>query len=333
MNQCSFHTCKHKRVKKYNTFCKMHRREYLIRDGKIDPLAYTGDIKDYLKKDIIQSLSKPHKGKKEDLFRSFDEEIKILNKYKDDIENIIKVQNMIKKRPKPHDHLRGEGYVNKQLCNNDVDFYTFETIDDIEDKYFFSYQDNNGFIWFFDIRSFNKLVEMKQTNPYTREIIPQDIIDKAFKLSKEIQIQNVNTIDTNNLTRKQIVRQKIVDLFSQIEHYGYSCQVEWFTTLGTSRLKSLYRNLEDIWNYRLQLTNETKRRIAPPNGLVFNIPINEIMLVNNRVELQDILVNEIMKFNHAVSSDDKKLGYMYFIIGLSQVSRPCLESHDWLMFV
>ena len=75
----------------------MHRREYLIRDGKIDPLAYTGDIKDYLKKDIIQSLSKPHKGKKEDLFRSFDEEIKILNKYKDDIENIIKVQNMIKK--------------------------------------------------------------------------------------------------------------------------------------------------------------------------------------------------------------------------------------------
>ena len=40
------------------------------------------------------------------------------------------------------------------------------------------------FIWFFDIRSFLKLLEMGQNNPYTREEIPQDVKDRANELSE-----------------------------------------------------------------------------------------------------------------------------------------------------
>ena len=40
-----------------------------------------------------------------------------------------------------------------------------------------------------------------------------------------------------------------------------------------------------------------------------------------------------MKFNNAVNIDDKKLGYMYFLIGLGSVSKECYDSHPWLMYV
>ena len=66
------------------------------------------------------------------------------------------------------------------------------------------------------------------------------------------------------------------------------------------------------------LTDETKSRIAPPNGLVFNIPINDVYDMTNKYEIIDVILNEVNKFNNAVSIQDKKLGYMYFLIGLSE---------------
>ena len=69
--------------------------------------------------------------------------------------------------------------MNRKKCNNTIDFYTFDKIDDIDKKYFYSYKDNKGFIWGFDIRSFHKLIEMKQNNPYNREKISNDIIQNV----------------------------------------------------------------------------------------------------------------------------------------------------------
>ena len=45
-------------------------------------------------------------------------------------------------------------------------------------------------------------------------------------------------------------------IYSYIEQSGYTCQIEWFTNLSIRRLKKLYKQLEDIWNYRSQLSNQ-----------------------------------------------------------------------------
>ena len=74
------------------------------------------------------------------------------------------------------------------------------------------------------------------------------------------------------LTRKQLLKQKTIDIFSDMEQFGYGCNIDWFLKLNNRKLKNLYRNLEDIWNYRLNLSYETKARICPPNGVAFNIP-------------------------------------------------------------
>ena len=49
--------------------------------------------------------------------------------------------------------------------------FSFEDINEINDRYFFSYQDKNKFIWFFDIRSFNKLIELEQGKIHIQEKI------------------------------------------------------------------------------------------------------------------------------------------------------------------
>ena len=73
-----------------------------------------------------------------------------------------------------------------------------------------------------------------------------------------------------------------------MEQFGFGCNIEWFLNLNLRRLKNLYKNLEDIWNYRLNLSYEVKSRISPPNGIAFNIPIVEVNSITNSLQLQKL---------------------------------------------
>ena len=345
---CKKEGCVGKNNNKYGGFCYKHRREYLVdvSTKRIKLEHWTDKCSDYLKSDIITSILYITKKlpidqgcstwDKKDLFHLLSDEIEKFNKYSvDDIKNIKKIQVMFKnKRNDFIKNLRGEGYIDKDKCNNDTDFFTYDGINDIEDKYFFSYKDNNNFIWFFDVRSFNKLIEMNQNNPYTREEIPRNVKKNAEKLSKHINLTDEDDLVNNDdiiLTRKQIIKQKTIDIFSDMEQFGYGCNINWFLELNLRRLENLYKHLEDIWNYRLNLSYETKSRISPPNGIVFNIPILEVNNITGILQLQEIILNEIMKFNNAVTIEDKKLGLMYFLLGLGIVSRECYEAHQWII--
>lgn len=333
---------------KYGNYCIKHRQCHLIKHNIIYIPHFTNNIKDYLRKDILNTIidinyynpnikkKDIQKLKKEDLFNLL---LCDIHKYKHYYENknlVSKVQTYyIQKKNKKNISLRGEGYLNRELCNNECDFYTFETYDEIDKDYFFSYKDNKNFIWFFDIRSLDKLIQMNQPNPYNRAKIPDDIIEKANYLITLLKKEKKYlTIDKNIiLTKKSQIKQKTIDIFSQMEQFGFSCNINWFLNLNRRNLKRLYKLLEDIWNYRLQLTNEMKSRISPPNGLVFNFPIHEVNNMNNKEDLQSLLLNEISKFNNAISDDDKKLGFMYFLIGLGNVCIECYQTHEWLMYI
>ena len=354
---CILDGCNHK--KKYGEYCYKHRRNFLIDNTKHPSKAiridrWTNKCSDYLRKDIIDNLCDPwyvytdgtttedgitleNKGKQE-LFLLLTKKINSLKKYNEkDIQTIIRLQTKIKNKKKNKlNQFRGEGFLNKKISNNDSDFFTYDTWDEIDDKYYFSYRDEKDFIWFFDIRSFNKLIEMQQPNPYTMLPIPKHVIKRAKKLTKLLNLnQSDELVDKKKmqLSRRQMMKQKTIDLFCDIDSAGYYCQPEWFLSLNLQLLKKLYRNLEDLWNYRLQITQEVKSRICPPNGLVFTTRVSDVNHYTNRDNLRNLLLNDIIKFQNATSFEDKKLGYMYFIIGLGTVSRPCVETHQWLMYV
>ena len=334
---------------KYGGFCNKHKSNYLIYDGIIIYDRFTKKNSDYRKGDIIKTLNILYKDngwnkiKKEYLLNILkdyylEENIPSIVKF---TRNFMNEKNIcsLKRIQKNYNNkkrilLKGEGFKDRSKCNNDTDFFTYDSIYDIEDKYFFSYKDNSDFIWFYDIRSFNKLIEMGQNNPYTREEIPEYVKERANKLSKILGLTKEDDLlnaENIRLNRQQSIKQKTIDIFSQMEQFGYGCNIEWFLQLHTRKIKSLYRYLEDIWNYRLNLSYETKARISPPNGMAFNIPIVEVNSITSSLQLKELILNEVFKFNNAITEEDKKLGFMYFLLGLGLVSKECYESHQWII--
>ena len=147
------HKCQNKSQKKYGGFCTKHKREYLVVNDKIIYERFTGNPSDYLKNDIMKTIHSKDKNLKKllkkELFEKVNERFITLKKYEDDVIKIKLIQDNYQKVKLYKDtKLRGEGFVNKSLCNNDTDFFSYETIHEIEDKYFFSYKDFKGFHWF-----------------------------------------------------------------------------------------------------------------------------------------------------------------------------------------
>ena len=133
--------------------------------------------------------------------------------------------------------------------------------------------------------------------------------------------------------KKKILKQKIVDVFASIERLGFSFNTEWFTSLHIIQLKQLYSYMEDIWNYRAQLPPEMKIKICPPDGRIFAKSVIEIRNTTNRNTMKDYILTDINKFNNAVSDSDKKIGFMYFLIGLAKVNPSVFDIHPWILDV
>ena len=59
---------------------------------------------------------------------------------------------------------------------------------------------------------------------------------------------------------------------------------------------------------------------------------NELDSDMYEIELLEIIANELSKILHARTPSDMNLGFMYFIMGLSMVSRECLVIHPWVQY-
>ena len=333
-SNCYLLDCKGKGKLIYGNYCYKHRCNHLLKNNIIDIENYTYESKDYLRLELENyykfTMKREYKAMKKDkLFNEVNNFILNIKKYeKENIKSIICIQSCIR-------GINVRKQYNYKRCNNEEDFYSYEKLKDIKDKYFYSYRDKNKFFWGFDIRSLEKLIDLKYPNPYTTELISPRIINdvkiKINKIKKNNSYENISDLMEND--RKNNIKQKCVDLFACIEQLGYSCQIEWFLNLSLFKTKELYKQMEDIWNYRSQLSREMKLELCPPNGTIFTTPIPEILNMNKQ-EIQEIIINDINKFNNCENLSNRRLGYMYFIIGLSNVSIPCYVIHqDWLAFI
>ena len=335
MNKCEYIDQKNLNIcnqkSRYGNFCYKHRRNYLIDENNlIIENRFTNKFSDYLLKDLqyyyIHNLDSKFnkKSTKKEIFNLISKSIQSGKREKINESNIIIIQRLIKK------YLLSL----RSRCNNDEDFYTFEELIKIEPNYFYSFKDDNDLYWGFDIRSLQKLFEMNMgTNPYTTEKISGDIIlqikDRINNLKEKKIYKDI--INTDFKDRKSSIKQKTVDLISDIELNGYTIHIDWFLKLNGRRLKELYRQLEDLWNYRLSGFRETKILLSPPDGLLFTTPISDVINYNSVEDLQELILNNVCKFQNIEDSGDKRLGYMYFILCLSFVSYPCSVTHsDWI---
>ena len=140
-------------------------------------------------------------------------------------------------------------------------------------------------------------------------------------------------IDKENIEDKsKSIEFKIITLFQKIDEHGFITNIEWFNSLSRLHLIRYIRELGDIWNYRAQLSLETKRNICPPNG-------NPFVYFNNHNFYSSVSINQlkysILKVieclvNTGVSNESKSLGAFYVLAALTLVNTDAAESLPWL---
>ena len=246
--------------------------------------------------------------------------VKIQKFFRNYIDNIIK-------------NLRGRAFYDRNICHNEEDFMSFDELNTIPNTYFYSFQDKDGFTYGFDIRSLHefivKLDKKKPYNPYNNIKLVSHNIKNIYTLIRLLNIRNKKTklkkIKFTNKYRE--MRDKAIQIFHKINMLNNYTDVNWFLDLDIYHLKKLYESAEDIWNYRaMHLTKEVRKKHIPNND-AFKIPPYEIFKIKDKLNIQNIILNEINKFiTEGITEEERRTGAMWMLTALVEVSPAACDS-------
>ena len=243
---------------------------------------------------------------------------------------------------------RGPGLFNRELCVNDTDFYTLDSISDIEYNRFYSYVDENKVVYGFDLRSLEMMFEKQERllNPYNRAkfretdavninrliaLLPEDT--QTIKLS-DYEISK-NKMDQIRAKSDDV---RIRELFYYIDSLGNYTQSTWFSELSQARLNRFIVYIYEFWKWRGHLTRETRKMICPHfnpfhDGLEGRVSLAGISehVIENVNELRRVCLTVMENFVYTGTNEDfRKIGAMHVLTILTHVSSNARESITWL---
>ena len=138
------------------------------------------------------------------------------------VSNIIVIQRVIRGHMvRKCFQLRGDGFYDRSICINDSDPCTLEPLSELDHELFFSYRDNKGHIYGFNIISLITFLKTtkKIENPYTREVLDKDTVDRVIHLYKIICIIFSDIIKENDapiITNQHINSINVTQRYSQV---------------------------------------------------------------------------------------------------------------------
>tara|TARA_B110000483_G_scaffold243674_1_gene335330 strand:+ start:13444 stop:14445 length:1002 start_codon:yes stop_codon:yes gene_type:complete len=246
--------------------------------------------------------------------------------------------------------LKGPALKNRKICTNETDFYTLEPLNNLDYYDFFSYKDEEGFTYGFDINSLITLLRKKSIihNPYNRKQIQFNIIRNISVISKlNRQIHKINndsfnseqtireqTIEKMNVIRNKNILQRIHDLFYEIDLLGNYTSESWFNDLSIEEYVTFLRQMWDIWNIRSNMPIITRKRICPYFNPfiegVNNINISEHAIRDNEgMKKTCVTIMENLIYT-GINEDFKQLAAILVLTALTYVSQPAREQLPWL---
>lgn len=258
---------------------------------------------------------------------------------------------------------RGPAMKNRKLCVNDSDFVSLEPIEDIHWMDFYSFTDNKGFCYGFDINNLIKyFTNSKICNPFTKELINVDILKRIKKIhrinsfyKKKVSswdscknsletingnvVLNTETIIKNRLSQliNKQVNERIVELFMEIDLLGNYTQSKWFFDLSKELLVRLSLKIYYIWN-EYHIPYDLKRKICPYfNPTIYNVPHISTRINAGVTTLEYMRMYCITLFENIVygslDNEYRKIGVLHLLSLLTSVSRGASESMPWLVDV
>ena len=129
----------------------------------------------------------------------------------------------------------GPSFKNTKLSNNIDDFLTTENIEDIDYYYFFSFKDNDGFIYTFHLVSIVSLLEKNiRKNPYNRNLFDDSIVQLVRKRIKYNKILNKTKEFQDYEVKPTTIQDRIMQIFHKMDQLGNYTNSLWFCILYTS---------------------------------------------------------------------------------------------------
>jgi len=253
------------------------------------------------------------------------------------INSLILLQNNIKKYLNNKKiKIHGPALMNRTLCNNNTDFYSFDNISEIDNKYFFSYKDKDGFIYGFHIESFINLLsnQINATNPYNRVVISKNIKNSAIQIWTELNNKKdmPNYININSAKNiKDKVRNKCLVVFQKMDLFGYQTKIDWILNLTVNKVRHLYRSIKNYWEYKAQLTAEVKLKIYPEGNPFLGINTNRIYNINRFIVMDTILDLMNLLVSKGITDDDKNQGCIILLFAINDINNECGQSNPWLI--
>lgn len=246
----------------------------------------------------------------------------------DSIYKIIKIQSFFRKCVvQKNIKYRGISVYCRHLCNNSTDCSTFEDIRNIPNYLYFSFKSSSQY-WGFHIATLKELLKYTNNNPYDTCPINNNTIDKFNKLiakQKNIEIEKDVIVDP---TIK--LNQRCVKIFQIMDNLNQYTQCSWFLDLNLVQLKELYKQLEDLWNYRINLSINDKKKYVK-NGTLFADKVQTINKVNSKIKLANILLDNFEKLvTEGENSEFCTTGALWILSGLTIVSKNARDALPWL---
>ena len=249
-------------------------------------------------------------------------------------EAAIKIQKMVKGMLQRNlDKMRGPAVFNRKLCVNDCDFFSLNELISIPISQFYSFKDEDDFIYGFDILSLWQLFGQKKQaeNPYNRKPFPEETLGVLRRLvaSGKNMNQKINVkLRNETVSREKQLELRIVNVFHFIDTLGNYTNHKWFMELDNVKMYRFCRELHDIWNHRAQLSEETKQRISPNGNPFRNIQMSAEMGIYE-IRKNCVLVIENMLYD-GITDDDKSLGAYYVLAALTLQSQDAAAALPWL---
>jgi hypothetical protein len=253
--------------------------------------------------------------------------------------SVVKIQKIIRGcLQRKYNAFHGPGFNNRSGCTNTFDFLTMENLKDIPNEQFFSYKDEDKFMYGFDILSLYNLIYKCDgliKNPFTQKIISSSVVNDLRSLLRLSHVLKINICTeikdvTQDITYEKSIELRALSLFQNIDALGNYSNPSWFMNLNRNELIKMLRNLIDIWTYRASLTIEVKKAICPPLGNPFNRIYNYDCLENLN-DVRKYILEILEKFvNTGINKDNKCLGAYYVLSSLTLVSDDAATSLPWL---
>ena len=252
---------------------------------------------------------------------------------------------------KHYNRIRGPARFKRNICVNDTDFFTMDDLSDIPYSQFYSFTDVDNMTYGFDIMSlynlFNKGIKVA-TNPYNRNPFPKFVKKNMLKIkwlsslfNDKVNFNMDHTDDNGNdndlsltpiqVPPQQTIESRVISLFHDIDILGNYTEYTWFMNLDRNSLIKFILELNDIWCYRANLSENIQREICPTHRDLFRVMFMVDIRVAGITTIYEIALDIIEKLvRSGINTDSRCLGANFVLCALTLVSSPAAIALPWL---